>query len=136
MNENYIISKEDVSKYPIFECMINRFISKKPDKYFLQFCSLMRLLNSNAYEYMCDMLPFYSITSCKYFIRPLKQTLTEMIQDPSKIMILLKMFYDQVIEFDNDKAKEKIFITLGGDAASLKPSFVSSNNAVYAYICS
>lgn len=67
--ENYVISKEEITKYPIFESMVNRFISNKPDQYFLKFCSLMRILNSKSYDYLYEMLPLYSVTSCKYFVR-------------------------------------------------------------------
>ena len=113
--------------------MVNRFISNKPDQYFLKFCSLMRILNSKSYDYLYEMLPLYSVTSCKYFVRPLKQSLIEMIQNPENIINILEMFYENIIEFDSHKATNHIYITLGGDAASLKPSFISSTSAVYTY---
>ena len=36
-------------------------------------------------------------------------------EDTSKIIVLFKIFYDAEIKFDNDKAKNKIFITFDGD---------------------
>lgn len=54
-----------------------------------------------------------------------------MIQNSENIMDLLKIFYDGIMEFKANVAKNQLFITLEGDIASLKPSFISSNNAVY-----
>lgn len=56
-----------------------------------------------------------------------------MIQDIQYIHILFKKKYEGILGFDEDeKLKEALFVTLGGDAASLKNRLGAA--AVYIYL--
>lgn len=130
---NYIISKEMASKYPLLDSMLNRLITKKPDQNLLKFSSLLKLLNRNTYDYLCNIIPLYSNTSCRNYTKPIKHVLTQMINDKNDLLKIIETFYQNDIEFENHRPKQPILVTVCGDAASLKPTFTSSSKAVYAF---
>lgn len=131
--KNYILPKNRIDEYDLLHCMIKKILNEKNDTNFHKFCSLLYILNKNSYIYLKSILPICSPSTCKYFIRPFKHTLKSMIQDRNCIAFILEMIYDGLIHFENHKPVEPIYVTICGDAASLKPSFQSSSNAVYAF---
>lgn len=69
LNENnFLITKGELSNYPILEMIIKKYIfteEKKKNDNLYKFCTLMKILNCCSYEYLHKTLLIYSI-SCSY----------------------------------------------------------------------
>ena len=121
-------------QYPILYCMINKFLKRPTSEEYYKFCSLIHLLNSKAYKKMCDFLPLLSISSCYYFLSPIKYSIKDLFLDHECIPNLISKFYQGIISFNEQhKAEKPILVTLGGDAASLKNFTKSKSVALYVF---
>lgn len=138
-NVNYLVINDEKfvqlsEKFPMMINMINKFLNKQSNDDFYKFCSLIHILNNKAYNKLYDFLPLLSISSCYGFISPIRKTIKDLILNYQCIPNLLHKFYQGIIDFDeNHKAKEPIYVTLGGDAAALKNFTDKSTSAVYVF---
>lgn len=133
IEENFLIPKIYLEKYPMLPLLIQYLTGNKKNETYLKFCSLIKLLNSNTYNYLHQLLPFPSISKCYHFTGQLQNSLIYMIQSIQCIPLILELFYQKAIQFSEHKPIKPFLICLSGDAASLKPIYKTDKNAVYAY---
>lgn len=123
-----------MNQYPMLKEMVNKLKTGKASEEFMKFCFILHTLNITTYRKLHLMLPTYSATSIFEYTKSIRTNLAHMIQDKYFVIALLRISFHGLISFDEQNIPSTpILITLCGDGASLKPTFESTQLALYTF---
>ena len=124
--DNFVVNKEIVkSNYPVLEALLQRYVNNAKELdilYSVGTCA--KILGNASYSWMAKQLPLYDESTIRKHNDPKVKFIEKGLLDVNNIQNIINDFY---------KDKKPSLITLGGDAASIKPTGESSKNNIYAF---
>ena len=124
--DNFVVNKQILEKsYPLLHAMMQRYCDNKKELDILYSAGTCgKILGSACYQWLAQQLPFYDVSTIRRYIAPKVELMQESLQNIHKIKEIIQNFYH-----DNIPS----IITLGGDAASIKPIDGNTQNSIYAF---